>query len=183
MHGAGLRRNFNRRFIKADKILFSAFISNLTEEIFFHVAGGLGIKKDKFRHFIILAWFNFIHHDPEFVEWVIVCYNARMLHEQMQNKIKEAMLAKDQTALMTSRNISSAFTNELVAQGRKPTEILSDEEALTVIKRMAKKGKKAIELFKQGGRQDLVDKEMAEIKILETYLPKDGANEEKTNNA
>lgn len=81
------------------------------------------------------------------------------------------MMRKDQEALMTYRNIASAFTNELVTLGRKPTEVLSDEEALTVIKRMTKKGKKAIELFKQGGRQDLVDKESEEIKILESYLP------------
>ncbi len=83
------------------------------------------------------------------------------------------MMAKDQAALITYRNISSAFTNELVAKGKKPTEALTDEEALTVIKRMAKKGGKAVELFKQGGRPDLVDKEEAEIKILKSFLPKD----------
>lgn len=93
-----------------------------------------------------------------------------MLHEQIKNKIKEAMMRKDQEALMTYRNIVSAFTNELVTLGRKPFEVLSDEEALTVIKRMIKKGNKAIELFKQGNRQDLVLKEEMEIKIMESYI-------------
>lgn len=79
-------------------------------------------------------------------------------------------MAKDSVKLETYRGMVSAFTNELVSKNRKPNEILSDEDALTVIKRMVKKGKKAIELFKQGNRQDLVDKEEAEIKILETYL-------------
>ena len=83
------------------------------------------------------------------------------------------MLAKDQTALMTYRNILAAFTNELVAKGQKPNEMLADEEALQVLKRMVKKSGKAVEMFKQGRRQDLVDKEQAEIKILESFLPKD----------
>ena len=94
-----------------------------------------------------------------------------MIQEQIKNKIKESMMAKDQPALLTYRNIASAFTNELVAKGQKPTEVLADEDALIVIKRMAKKGGKAVELFKQGKRQDLVDKEEAEIKILKSFLP------------
>ena len=48
--------------------------------------------------------------------------------------------------------------------------MLSDEEGLVVIKRMIKKGNKAIPLFKQGNRQDLVDKEEAEIRILESFI-------------
>ena len=92
-----------------------------------------------------------------------------MLHEQVKNGVKEAMLAKDAGLLKARRNILAAFTNELVAQKRKPIESLSDEEALKVIERMVKKGKKAIEI-KQGGRADLVAEEEAEIKIFESYL-------------
>ncbi len=79
-------------------------------------------------------------------------------------------MAKDSISLETYRGMSAAFTNELVSKNRKPNEILTDEEALTVIRRMVKKGKKAVELFKQGNRQDLVDKEEAEIKIMESYI-------------
>lgn len=93
-----------------------------------------------------------------------------MLHEQVKNGIKEAMLAKDAARLKTLRNMLAAFTNELVAKGRKPTEMLTDEEALAVIQRMVKKAKKAIELFKQGNRADLVAEEEIEIKIFESYL-------------
>ncbi len=102
-----------------------------------------------------------------------------MLHEDIKTKIKESMLAKNEAALITYRNILAAFTNELVAKGRKPNEMLADAEAFQVLKRMAKKSGKAVEMFKQGGRQDLVDKEAAEIKILESFLPKD----EETNHA
>ena len=93
-----------------------------------------------------------------------------MIHEQIKNSIKEAMMAKDEVRLLTYRNMLSSFTNELVSKGKKPNEMLPDEEALMVIKRMVKKGNKAIELFKQGSRNDLVEKEMEEIKILESYI-------------
>ncbi|MBD3379165.1 MAG: GatB/YqeY domain-containing protein, partial [Candidatus Omnitrophica bacterium] len=52
-------------------------------------------------------------------------------------------------------------------------ELLSDEDVLSVIKKMAKQRKESIEKFREGGRQDLVDKESEELKILEGYLPED----------
>ena len=95
-----------------------------------------------------------------------------MLHEQIKNKIKESMMAKDQVALDTYRGMVSAFTNELVAKGRKPNEILSDEDAIAVISRLAKQRKDSIEQFKKGNREDLVKEESAQLAILELYLPK-----------
>ena len=95
-----------------------------------------------------------------------------MLHEQIKNKIKETMMAKDTIALETYRGMSAAFMNELVAKGIKPNEMLTDEEALSVITRMAKQRKDSIEQFKKGGREDLVKEEVAQLAILETYLPK-----------
>ena len=94
-----------------------------------------------------------------------------MLHEQIKNKIKEAMLAKNTVLLETLRSMVASFTNELVAKNRKPNETLSDEEAIAVIARLAKQRKDSIEQFKKGGRQDLVDKEEAELKILQFFLP------------
>ncbi|MEK7459902.1 MAG: GatB/YqeY domain-containing protein [Patescibacteria group bacterium] len=95
-----------------------------------------------------------------------------MLHEQIKNSIKEAMIAKDIIRLETMRNMVSAFMNELVAKGRKPNEMLTDEEVLAVITRLAKQRKDSIEQFKTGNREDLVKKEEAELLILEKYLPK-----------
>lgn len=95
-----------------------------------------------------------------------------MLHEQIKNGIKEAMLAKDALNLKAFRAMSAAFTNELVAKNKKPQEMLRDEEALVVITRMAKQRKDSIEQFKKGNREDLVKEEQAELSILETYLPK-----------
>lgn len=95
-----------------------------------------------------------------------------MLHEQIKMGIKEAMMAKDTVRLETMRSISAAFTNDLVAKGKKPQEMLTDEEALAVITKLAKQRKDSIEQFKSAGRQDLVDEENSQLVILETYLPK-----------
>ncbi len=95
-----------------------------------------------------------------------------MLHEEIKNKIKEAMLAKDTVLLETLRGMVAAFTNELVAKGKKPNEILTDEEILAVITRLSKQRKDSIEQFKKGNRGDLVKEEEAQLVILETYLPK-----------
>jgi uncharacterized protein YqeY len=95
-----------------------------------------------------------------------------MLHEQIKSGIKDAMLAKDVVKLKTLRSMVAAFTNELVAKGKKPNEFLDDAEVLLVITRLAKQRKDSIEQFNKGGRVDLVKEEEAELAILETYLPK-----------
>ncbi len=95
-----------------------------------------------------------------------------MLHEQIKNSVKEAMMARDEVKLRAVRAMVAGFTNELVAKNRKPNEMLTDEEAITVITRLAKQRKDSIEQFKKGNRQDLVKEEEAELAILETYLPK-----------
>ena len=93
------------------------------------------------------------------------------MHKDIKEKVKEAILAKDQTRLLVLRNMLSAFTNELVTKKRKPNEELGDDDAITVIKRLTKQRKDSIEQFTKGGRMDLVTNEEAELKILETFLP------------
>ncbi|USN94899.1 MAG: GatB/YqeY domain-containing protein [Candidatus Nomurabacteria bacterium] len=93
------------------------------------------------------------------------------LQTDIKEKIKEAMLAKDQVRLGVMRMLTSAFTNELVAKGKKPTEELSDDEALAVIARLAKQRKDSISQFEAGGRMDLVEEEKGQLTILEEFLP------------
>lgn len=94
------------------------------------------------------------------------------MQEKIKAKIKESMLARDALALEVYRGISAAFTNELVAKGRKPEEILSEDDCAAVIRRLGKQRKDSIEQFEKGGRKDLADKEKAELAIIETLLPK-----------
>ena len=93
------------------------------------------------------------------------------LHQTIKEQIKDAMKARDTMRLGVLRGLLSAFTNELVATKRMPTEELSDEEALGVIRRAVKQRKDSIEQFTKGGRTDLAETEAAELSILETYLP------------
>lgn len=93
------------------------------------------------------------------------------MHDNIQNQIKEALRAKDQVRLTTLRGVLAAFTNESVALKRTPQDKLSDEEAVTVIKRLVKQRKDSAEQFIKGGRQDLADNENAELKVLEEFLP------------
>jgi hypothetical protein len=94
------------------------------------------------------------------------------LHEQIKENIKEAMKAGDKVRLEVMRGLVTAFTNELVATGHTPQEILSDEQALTVITRLAKQRKDSIEQFTKGARMDLVEEETKQLNILAEYLPK-----------
>jgi uncharacterized protein YqeY len=93
------------------------------------------------------------------------------MQDKIKAEIKDAMIAKEMDRLQVLRLISAAFTNELVSQGRPPTDPLSDEDCMKVIKRMAKQRKDSIEQFSAGGREDLADSEKAELVILETLLP------------
>lgn len=93
------------------------------------------------------------------------------LHKEIQGKIVEAMRAKDQVRLTAIRGLVAAFTNELVTKGRKPTEELTDEEALAVIRRGVKQRKDSIDQFTKGGRPELAEAEAAEAKVLEAFLP------------
>ncbi len=94
-----------------------------------------------------------------------------MLHQDIRDQIPVAMKAHDEVRLLTLRGLVSAFTNELLSLKRKPTEMLSDDEVLAVIRRQVKQRKDSIEQFTAGNRQDLVAKEQAELLILEAYLP------------
>jgi len=95
-----------------------------------------------------------------------------MLQQKIRDEMKAAMVAKDQVRLDVLRGILSGFTNELVAKKRKPSEELTDEEAQTVISRIAKQRKESIDQFKKANREDLVKEEEDQFKYIEVYLPK-----------
>lgn len=93
------------------------------------------------------------------------------LHENIKENIKKSMIAKDETRLMVMRGLSAAFTNELVATKRKPTDLLTDDEALAVITRVSKQRKESIDQFTKGGRPELAENEAKELGILQEFLP------------
>ncbi len=94
------------------------------------------------------------------------------LHEKIKVEMIEALKNREEIKLSVLRGLISAFTNELVAQKKKPQEMLNDDDTLSVIKRAGKQRKDSIEQFKKGGREDLASSEEEELKIIEEYLPK-----------
>ncbi len=94
-----------------------------------------------------------------------------MLVTQIKSDMVAAMKAKDALRVQCLRMAMAACTNELVAKGMKPTEVLDDASVLAVLKRLAKQRKEAAEQFEKGGRADMAANERAELTIIESYLP------------
>lgn len=90
------------------------------------------------------------------------------LATQIEAEIKTAMLARDSGTTDLLRLLKAAFQNEMISL-KKPD--LTDEEALKVLKREAKKREDSIELYLQGQRSDLADKEKIELAMIQKYLP------------
>lgn len=101
-----------------------------------------------------------------------------MLTQTIREDMKTAMKARDDLRVQTLRGALAAFTNELVAKGRKPTEELDDAGAITVLKRLVKQRKDAAEQYTAGNRPELAQKEQAESAIIETYLPQMASRED-----
>ncbi len=93
------------------------------------------------------------------------------LHESLRESLKEAMKAKDAVKLRTVRSIMTACTNELVATGKTPQDMLDDAGVLAVIKRLAKQRKESIVQFEAAARPELAEPEKEELAVLESYLP------------
>ncbi len=98
------------------------------------------------------------------------------LFEKVSEDIKTAMKAKDKVALETLRNIKKVFLEAKTAPGANDT--LADADAVKLIQKLAKQGKDAADIYIQQGRQDLADAELAQVKVMEAYLPKQMTPEE-----
>ena len=89
------------------------------------------------------------------------------LLEQITKDIADAMRRKDQATLAPLRMLKAALMNKEVEKGRAP----DDAESTQVVIALVKQRRDSIEQFRAGGRQDLVDREQAEVVFLERYLP------------
>lgn len=93
------------------------------------------------------------------------------IHETLKKGIPDALRAKDEVRLRTLRSVVTLMTNEVVAKKRKPDEFLTDEEALAVLKRAANQRKDSITQFTAAGRTELAEPEIAELAVIESFLP------------
>lgn len=93
------------------------------------------------------------------------------IHESIKAGIPNALRSKDLTRLTTLRSLLTAMTNEVIAKKRKPEEVLTDNEALVVLKRAANQRKDSIEQYEKGNRQELAKDEKEELTIIRSFLP------------
>lgn len=100
------------------------------------------------------------------------------LFDQISEGIKQAMKDHDAVRRDTLRNVKKEFIEAKTAGGANGE--LPDSEALKIIAKMVKKSKDAAEQFISGGRQDLADEELAQVKVMEEFLPKALSPEEVT---
>ena len=98
------------------------------------------------------------------------------LFDVISNDIKEAMKAKDKVKLETLRNVKKFFLEAKTAPGANDT--LTDDAALKIMQKLVKQGKDSASIYQGQGRADLAEAELAQVAVLEAYLPKQMSNEE-----
>lgn len=96
------------------------------------------------------------------------------ISEQVQKDMIAAMRARDELRLSTLRMVKTALENKRVEK----RAALDDKESQQVLSTLIKQRKDSVEQFSKGGRQEMADKEAAEIKIIEAYLPQAAGEEE-----
>ena len=98
------------------------------------------------------------------------------LFEKVSKDIVAAMKAKDKVTLEALRNIKKVFIEAKTAPGANDT--LDDAAALKILQKLAKQGHDSADLYSQQNRPDLAEAEMAQVKVIESYLPKAMSAEE-----
>ena len=98
------------------------------------------------------------------------------MFDRISNDIKEAMKAKDKVRLETLRNIKKVFLEAKTAPGANDT--LTDDAAMKIMQKLVKQGKDSATLYTEQGRADLAEAELAQVAVIEAYLPKQMSAEE-----
>ncbi len=101
-----------------------------------------------------------------------------MLFETISADIMSAMKAREAVRLQALRNIKKYFIEAKTAPGSNGE--LSDDAALKILAKLAKQGRDTAQLYKDQGRPDLAESELAEVEVIESYLPKPLTDEELT---
>ena len=98
------------------------------------------------------------------------------LFDQISEDIKTAMKARDKVRLETLRNIKKVFIEAKTAPGAH--DELDDAAAVKIIQKLAKQGRETARTYTDNSRQDLADEELAQVAVMEEYLPKQLSPEE-----
>ncbi len=94
-----------------------------------------------------------------------------MIRDDINNALKEAMKAKNERAVSTLRMVNAALKNADI-EARTTGKEMGDAEVLGLLQKMIKQRQESVEMYKKGGRDDLVKQEEEEIAVISAYLPK-----------
>ena len=98
--------------------------------------------------------------------------------DKINKSLTDALKNKDQDRTLTLRSIISQKKQKEIEKRTQDKKNITDEDMILILNKMVKQRRESIELYKQGGRQDLVDKETKELKIIQEYLPEQLSEEE-----
>ena len=98
--------------------------------------------------------------------------------DKIDKSLTDALKNKDQDRTLTLRSIISQKKQKEIEKRTQDKKNITDEDMILILNKMVKQRRESIELYKQGGRQDLADKETKELKIIQEYLPEQLSEEE-----
>ncbi|MBI1416188.1 MAG: GatB/YqeY domain-containing protein [Limimaricola sp.] len=95
------------------------------------------------------------------------------MRTRLTNALKEAMRAKEAERLSTLRLINAAIKDrEIAARGEGEDPGVSDDEVLAILSKMVKQRQESARAYEEGGRLELAEKELSEVKVIEEFLPR-----------
>ena len=98
--------------------------------------------------------------------------------DKINKSLTDALKNKDQDRTLTLRSVISQKKQKEIEKRTQDKKNITDEDMILILNKMVKQRRESIELYKQGGRQDLADKETKELKIIQEYLPEQLSEEE-----
>ena len=100
------------------------------------------------------------------------------LKQQIESKLNEALKAKDKNTYPTLRLVVSAIKDAEIAGRSKGQKEVADREVTAILKKMIKQRNESCEVYKKAGRAELLDNEIKEIEVINTFLPKQLSDDE-----
>tara|TARA_B100001123_G_C15093123_1_gene940476 strand:- start:507 stop:962 length:456 start_codon:yes stop_codon:yes gene_type:complete len=100
------------------------------------------------------------------------------LQTKIEAKLNEALKSKDKKTYSTLRLVIAAIKDTIIAKKIKDKNMLPDNDLVSLLKKMVKQRNDSCEAYKKAGRNELLDNELSEIKIINNFLPKQLNNEE-----
>ena len=100
------------------------------------------------------------------------------IFENVNNALSESLKSKQSDRVLTLRAIVSAKKDKEIEKRTQDKKEVTDEDMISILNKMLKQRKESVEMYQKASRQDLVDKENTEIKIIEEFLPQQFSQEE-----